>query len=73
MLELICNNLLDVQTLLSPLRIKFTGAWYHVMNCARLVLGKSKNDWRDVNYVLMYFAQRRIETRKRDLDLVRQG
>ena len=38
-----------------------------------VILGKSKNDWQDVDYVLKYFAQRRTEARKRYLDHVRQG
>lgn len=38
-----------------------------------VILGKRKNDWQDVDYVLSCFAQRRTAARKRYLDHVSQG
>jgi len=38
-----------------------------------VILGNSKNDWQDVDYVLSCFAQRRTTARKRYLDHLRQG
>jgi len=39
----------------------------------RVIFGKSKNDWQNVDYVLKYFVQRRTDARNRYLDHVRQG
>lgn len=62
---------------LNPLRAGLVKDFDHLVRYRfsghSVILGKSKNDWQDVDYVLKYFAQRRTEARKRYLDHVRQG
>jgi len=62
---------------LNPLRAGLVKDFDHLVRYRfsghSVILGKSKNDWQAVDYVLKYFAQRRTEARKRYLDHVRQG